>query len=605
VHPVTKKVLFGDIETHSADEIWNLPPREFFRLGQYAWGWEGDVVLTEDYDEILSCIREADYVVFHNGHAFDLTALFGKDSTEPLEMALENRVLDTMVHAALVLPAPYSYTDYKGHTHYDAASPEKARSWFSLQNLSYQLGLTGKIGDLKAMAKEHGGFCHIPIDNPEFREYARQDIIALRELTAKLFTLAPFDDYAWREQLNAAIDAQSTRNGLTVDVPRAKARIEELREIRERHLTTLVERYNFPTAGKSPWASNAGKEAIAKALADYGISLDELPRTKDKNKRDTDRPSFGGKALISVCKGKGKEAEEFAAAVAELKGQRALAQLALDCMQSDGKVHPSIDALQRSGRKSTTKPGLTVVTDKGPGRVEKAYYVASPGRRLVEYDYSAADTRVVAAYSGDEEFLKQTEPGFDAHELTGRLIFGDETYNSDPKKYRTIAKPVTHGSAYRAGARTLSKAAGITIQEAQNYLDARRRTYPKLHRWQEAVTKEGRRGYVVNAWGRKLIVDKDREFTQAPAQYGQSGTREIAVDALVKMARKDIRLIQWLVIQVHDALVFDVPEEHLHWAVPTIRECMETTLHPPGGQAVFFPVEAGEPALNWMEASHG
>src|SRR5690242_5787142 len=83
-----------------------MTPREFFRLGQYAWGREGEVVLTTDYDEMIAMIRKARLVIGHNIHQFDLSVLFGKDSLEPLEMALNKRVLDTYTWASVVMPTP-------------------------------------------------------------------------------------------------------------------------------------------------------------------------------------------------------------------------------------------------------------------------------------------------------------------------------------------------------------------------------------------------------------------------------------------------------------------------------------------------------------------
>src|SRR5690606_29762819 len=146
---------------------WNMAPEEFFRLGQYAWG-DGEIVLTTDHQEMLAVIRQAKLVVGHNIHSFDLSVLFGKDSVEPLHMALDNKIWDTMVHANLVLPAPYKFTTRGGHTFFDGAKPEKALKWLALDNLSFQLGLTGKIGDLKALAKKYGGFGAIPVDDEEF-----------------------------------------------------------------------------------------------------------------------------------------------------------------------------------------------------------------------------------------------------------------------------------------------------------------------------------------------------------------------------------------------------------------------------------------------------
>ena len=76
--------LFLDIETDSADERWNQPLHEFFRLGQYAWG-EGDVTVTDDLNEVLDAITKAETVIAHNGHNFDFGVLLGKRAL-PLTM---------------------------------------------------------------------------------------------------------------------------------------------------------------------------------------------------------------------------------------------------------------------------------------------------------------------------------------------------------------------------------------------------------------------------------------------------------------------------------------------------------------------------------------
>src|SRR5690606_2079789 len=146
-----------------------------------------------------------------------LTAIFGKDSTEPLEMARENRVFDTWTHAKLCMPAPWSFTGRDGKT-YLSNDPQKAKRWFSLDNLCYQLGLEGKVHDLKALAKKHGGLDKIPTNDREFREYLIGDVEASRDLARALLTKLPLGPYEVREQLNDAIDAQNTRNGWRVDV---------------------------------------------------------------------------------------------------------------------------------------------------------------------------------------------------------------------------------------------------------------------------------------------------------------------------------------------------------------------------------------------------
>lgn len=596
-----KKTLIFDIEAHGVEDRWRMSPREYFRLGQYSWLSEGGVRLTADYDEMIRSIRDADIVIGHNIHAYDLSVLFGADSTEPLEMTLAGRVFDTFVHASLVFPAPDWYTTRKGAGMFNADKPERAQKWLSLDNLSYQLGTSGKEGDLTALAKEFGGYGNIPTDDLRYREYAVGDVIAEQELLAELLAITPVTEYHQREQINAAIDAQNSRNGWRVDIEAAQARADMLSARKEIILHGLERDYGFPTTGAMPWRSKPGQQAILKALADQGITPETRP---DWKKTKTGNISLGGEVLIELTEG--TPAEDMGQALAEVMGQRSLSQLALDSVQPDGKVHPEITALQRSGRKSTTKPGLTVWSSRGDKAIEKSYFIPDNGDELlVEFDFSQADARIVAALSGDEEFAKRFEPGVDAHELTGRVVFG-EKYDEDPYTYRQTSKALGHAWGYRAQAAKLSLTSGEPLEVAEMFVAKMNSTYRKVLDWQNLVTAQSACGYVVNDWGRVMIVEKGHGYTQAPALYGQSGTRELMVDALIRMAYADIRFITWLKAQVHDALVFSIPKVHLEWAAPKIRSLMETSWGPSdgSGQVIHFPVGAGEPAINWMEAGH-
>lgn len=590
LHPFGPKTLYLDIESHSADDMWNMPIEEFFRLGQWAIG-DGPIHTTTDLRVILDLMREAPGVVAHAGHSFDFSVLLGD---EALLWAKDQRLFDTKVHAALALPAPSTYVGRTGRKWVDADKPDNAwRGWLSLDNLSFQLGLHGKEGDLKALARKYGSFGAIPTDDPDYLTYAVQDIEALRELTAALLRLMPLNDYAWREQLNAAIDAQNSRNGFTVDVPRAQARVAELAARKEEVLERLQSDYEFPTEGKSPWASNAGKEALFRILEDHGITHETRP---DWTLTDTGNLSLGGKVLIELTQG--TDAEELGIVLAEMKGQRSLASLALESVQNDGKVHPQITAVQRSGRKSTTKPGLTVWTKN----VEKSYFVASPGRKLVAFDFSNADQRILAGYSGDVEYLKRFDEGVDGHEINGRIMFTDEVYDSNPAYYRNEAKAPGHAFTYGAGAGKLSATTGLPVETMQRFVDGMNEKYPDLARWTAQVRRDAASGFVTNWWGRRMLVDRGREHSQAPALMGQSGTREIMVDALIKMLHRDVRLIHWTVAQVHDELITDIPDEHLEWACKAYRECMEVWWGPE--QLVHFEVSMGQPADTWEQATH-
>lgn len=630
---MSKKTLFFDVESYSVTERYNMPPERFVRLGQYAWERDGEVHLTTDLEEMRAQIRAADLVVGHNILSFDLPAVFGSDSLEPLEMAMAGRVLDTLVWASVVTPAPYSYTDRKGHTYYNAGDPANARKWLGLDNLAFQYGIDGKMGDLRELAKKYNppktrvadlDYALIPLDDPDFLAYAVQDVVILQQVGPILITKTNREQISWpyiyREMAVGAITARITANGMNVDVEEAQARVDELAVERDEIMHWLSKEYNFPTEGKSPWATTAGKEAILSALADYGITPQSRP---DWETTATGNISLGGKVLIDLTKG--TEAERLGRALATLKGQRSLAQLALESVHDDGLAHPEIMAIQRSKRWSVTKPGITIWTARGPGAVEKRYFIAKPGHKMVSIDYSNADARIVAAYSGDPLYGKRFEEDEDGntpdgHEMNGRAWVGDERYEAamlpgwetdeeirKENPYRQTAKILGHGWNYGGRAKTLAKQTGATIEEATSFVNNMDKAFQWLVAWQNDVRFEGKTGWVTNEWGGPMPIDEGREFTQAPALLGQNGTREVMADGLLKMVRRDPRLIQWVVAIIHDEILVDIPESELDWAVPAMVDCLEMVFHPKKhdySAPIEMTVGHGTPADNWWRATH-
>lgn len=638
---MTKKVVFADIETTGAQNLFSQTPKQQFRLGQWAIGRDGEVQLTEDYDTFMHVIDTADLLVFHYGINYDLTSLYGKDSTRPLELALENKVLDTFIWYFLRHRIPAAYTNRAGRkatTYSDGKQkPPLVAKFLSLDNLAFQHGLPGKVGSLQDLAKKYNppktlvkdlDYGLIPTDDPEFREYSVGDIVSLKALASMLMDEGPITPYEWREMVVWAVNAQLSRNGFTVDADAAQGRVAALNQAKDEQMSWLVEQFDFPTEGKAPWKSAKGQGSILKAFDTFGIRPEGNPDWLRSDK--TNAPLFNKDVLKAVSEG--TDAEPLADAIILLQGQRPLAQLALDSMWPDGKAHPNMDALQRSGRFSMTNPSLPIWGNRTDAlRMEKEYFVASPGCKLVEMDFSNADQRIVAALSGDEEYAKRFEPGVDGHEISGRLMFGDEAYeaamlpgwetNADIRKAnpsRHIAKALSHAFAYGAGAKTLARTArkdkatanlsdDELLDMAYKFIDAMNRAYPWNKRWREKAAQEGDNGFVTNSWGRRMFVDDGRSFTMSPGLLGQAGTREIMMDGLIRIAVKRMDVIRCLVASVHDAVIWDIPEKDLDWMVPFILENMETDYHPGTivGQTIRFTMSAGRPSDNWAEASHG
>lgn len=636
------KHLIFDIETHSVKERYGWTPREFFRLGGFVWGESDQVTLTADFDEMLEAIRSADVVIGHNIHFFDLSVLFGRDSDEPLVMSREQRILCTLIHATLANPAPEGF--YEGRNgRVRSKTVAEYRKWYSLDNQAYQLGTDGKSADLKSLASEYGtyrpemigpdgepllyksgkqkgqpklatkrepipgvccGYGAIPLDLPKFREYLTQDVLCGREVARGLLEKHPMTHYAWREQVKAGIDAQISRNAFRLDIPKATLRVRDMAETYAHGLNDLHERFGLPLQGKKPLASKLGKEVLLLALKSVGVKEMALERTGNG------APSFGGDSVRKACgwvevdgawvrpEGVREDALDLAELVAVLAGQRSLPELALASVHPDGLVHPDIWPGQRSGRKSTTEPGLTVWDNN-----HKDYWLPdSDDHVLIEIDASNADARCVAAESGDRNFAVRFQPGQDGHMINAIAAWGRDQVETDPKRYRQDAKPGGHAWGYRVGPARLAKTLGVPFPEAKRFLDNLNRAFPDVVRWQDYITEFGTdNGFVVNDWGRRMPITGSA-YTQGPALIGQSSTNEIIADGLIKLPNRYIRMIK---VTIHDAILLSMPRATLDRDLPFVVACFTRSWKPRGhGQEIEFPFEHGPAGRTWLEAIH-
>ena len=145
------------------------------------------------------------------------------------------------------------------------------------------------------------------------------------------------------------------------------------------------------------------------------------------------------------------------------------------------------------------------------------------------------------------------------------------------------------------------------MSEAKEFIDAYKRAYPRVAKWQDRVTREGDRGFVTNTWGRRMTVDPERSFTQSSALIGQNSTREMLYDGLIRIAKDRPEVIRWFRMLVHDAVVLSIPEGDMEWGVPYVLEKMQGWFDPRtrNGQPVYFPMEHGSlKARDWFAAGH-
>lgn len=626
-----------DCETHNSGLEYSMPPEEFVRLFQYQVE-DGPVQFSTDLEEMRTILREADCVVGHNIISADLGWIFGPDSLEPLQMAREQRVVDTFVIGSLITPAPNKYTDALGHTYYDADSPGAAMKWLSLSNLCYQFGLPGKLGDLSKIAERYNPpgtakrnlqYGLIALDDPEFLAYAEQDVVAGRALYLfhrdQIAELGYSREYLWRELELASATEQMSRNGILVDQEWARNRIEELAVERDRLMSWLVSEYDFPTSGKSPWATSKGKEVILRVLADHEVTPENYP---DWPRTPTGALKLGGDDLIDLAEG--TDAEDFAQALATLKGQRSIPQQVLDNTQPDGRVHPHITSLQRSGRWSFTNPAVTIFGSRGGRDIDKSIFIAETGKVLAGFDFSNADPRAMAALSGDVVFAlpfleldPETGKPYDGHNLRGVAMFGEEDYYirftpEGKSVFRDVAKAGANALNYNIGPKKLASLlnailkkqkidrAPFTLAETKAMIESFNREYVMLKQFKDRAAHEGEKeGQITNAWGRIMIVPREKAWTVAPALYGQNSVRELMGDAILRLIDRGEYYTRALRAIIHDELLMEFNEATIEEDIRVVRECMEVPFDPKTFMSleVPFPVGVGY-GKNWKDAGH-
>jgi DNA polymerase-1 len=618
-----------DIETHSADEMYRHDAASFFRLGGWCeFGKPEQVTITDDHAVMVAAVKAALIKSGHNIIAYDLPAL-GVTRDELMAMADNGEIIDTWPLAVLVDQPPESYVHPTSGKLVFPKKPEQYRRFYALDNLAFRYGVPGKSNDVRKLAEPYRqrddgtfnccGYGHIPTDLPEFVDYLRHDVRAGHHVLSKLVAGCPdgkLTDYHWREMRVAARLQVISMNRIRLDTDAAQAKVAENETKREQFVQHLHTKYDVPLVSdkglpiKAVAATNAGKVAIMSALEQVGVSRYDLPKTK------TGAPSLGGEGLRELADSRpdNTELRELVEAVAGLSGLRSVYQTALDHVHPDGFCHPSLDYLQRSGRVSTTNPGLTVFGKRGGRHRERYIFVPDvlPGETdyaddvhvMGAVDMSQVDARAVAVCSQDYGYMDLFGVGpdgkdIDAHAEVARAIWGNTPeYAADPASFRERGKPMHHANNYGIGVRKMAAMTGQPEAIAQQFKDGFSRAYPRVVEWQERVRAIGEQyGFIDNGWGRLMKVDRARAYTQAPALVGQGCARDMMMHGLLRLDPQVMKMIKAI---VHDELVYSAPIRIARDVRQHIIDCLTFDWAPPYASRPIRVAADGSPfALTW------
>ncbi len=254
-----------------------------------------------------------------------------------------------------------------------------------------------------------------------------------------------------------------------------------------------------------------------------------------------------------------------------------------------GRVHTSFNqAVTATGRLSSSNPNLQnipVRTVEGK-RIRQAF-IAPPGYRLISADYSQIELRVLAHLSKDPTLIAAFRDGEDIHSRTASTIFGvfPEFVNEEMRRQ---AKVINFGILYGMSAFGLAKELNLSQKLAQAYIDEYFRKYAGVKNYLEEVLARARQdGYVCTLMNRRRYLPEINAANVTVRQFAERMAVNTPVQGtaadLIKMAMiridkrlKAQRLAAAMILQVHDELVFEVPEAELAATIALVREVMET-----------------------------
>jgi len=278
------------------------------------------------------------------------------------------------------------------------------------------------------------------------------------------------------------------------------------------------------------------------------------------------------------------------------------------------RVHTSYSlASTTTGRLSSSDPNLQnipVRTEEGR-KIRKAF-VAPSGHKLLSADYSQIELRVLAHMADIPQLRQAFADGLDIHAMTASEMFGVPIEGMDPM-VRRRAKAINFGIIYGISAFGLANQLGIGREEARNYISTYFERFPGIQTYMENTKTFCRaNGYVETVFGRRAhypsINDKNpnmRAFQERAAINApiQGSAADIIRRAMVRMdaALEAAGLSARMLLQVHDELIFEVPDDEVEATIPVVSKIMEEAPHPAVSLSVPLVVDA-RAAQNWDEA---
>jgi DNA polymerase-1 len=278
-----------------------------------------------------------------------------------------------------------------------------------------------------------------------------------------------------------------------------------------------------------------------------------------------------------------------------------------------GRLHTSFNqTVAVTGRLSSNNPNLQNIpirTERGR-EIRKAFISRGENFCIVSADYSQIELRIVAAISGDENMTQAFKDNKDIHTATAARVYNveEKDVNSD---MRRAAKAVNFGIIYGQSAFGLAENLGISRSEAKIIIDNYFAQYPSIKKYMDqSINFAKEHGYVQTVMGRKRWLRDIHSANFTVRGYAERNAINMPIQGtaadMIKLAMISVHreLVKQnmrtkMVLQVHDELVFDVPNQEINEAKQIIKQCMETAMKLPNEVPINAETGSGN---NWLEA---
>lgn len=426
----------------------------------------------------------------------------------------------------------------------------------------------------------------LPEDEEVFFGHLARKIKAIQFLTSKLdseLTEKNQADLFYKMELPLSrILGDMEITGIRVDATRLKEMqvefSERLKEIEEKIYAEAGEEFNLnsPKQLGVILFEKMGLPVIKKTKTGYSTAVDVLEQLKEQAPIVADILTYRQIAKI----------------------QSTYVEGLLKVIQPDNKIHTRyVQTLTQTGRLSSVDPNLQNIPIRlEEGRkIREAFVPREDNWLIFSSDYSQIELRVLAHISNDEHLKEAFVEGQDIHASTAMRVFGVEKAEDVTPNMRRQAKAVNFGIVYGISDYGLSQNLGITRKQAQQYIDTYFEKYPGVKQYMEEIVRDAKdKGYVETLYHRRRYLSDInsrnfnlRSFAERTAINTpiQGSAADILKIAMIEMARrlKEEKLQATMLLQVHDELVFEVPESELEQLNQLVKEVMEhaVSLHVP------------------------